>query len=128
MTAERAARCVLLVEDEIMIAMMLEDHLEHAGYRVLCAATVGAALKLAREASIDVAVLDVNLSGEPSFPVADALRERGIGFIFASGYGIDGLPPQYRGDPILQKPYRTQALLDMLADADGTTCATCASP
>lgn len=120
-TNERARRCVLLVEDEIMIAMMLQDRLEQAGYRVLCAATFGVALKLAREASIDIGVLDVNLCGKTSFPVADALRERGIGFVFASGYGIDGLPPQYRGDPILQKPYETKALLSLLAAAQGAT-------
>lgn len=110
-----AAPCVLLVEDEIMVSMMLEDRLEHAGYRVLSAADLGLALKFAREESIDVAVLDVNLSGEPSFPVAEALRERGIAFTFASGYGVEGLPQEYRGEAILQKPYDTKSLLSLLA-------------
>lgn len=109
-----AAPCVLLVEDEIMISMMLQDRLEQAGYRVLAATNLDDALKLACEAFIDVAVLDVNLSGEPSFPIADALRRRGIAFTFASGYGVDGLPPEYRGEAVLQKPYDTKALLNLL--------------
>ena len=113
-TNVHTASCVLLVEDEIMVSMMLEDRLEHAGYRVLAAANLGSALKLAREESIDIAVLDVNLNGEPSFPVAEALRERGIAFAFASGYGIEGLPQEYRGEAILQKPYDTKTLLGLL--------------
>lgn len=72
------------------------------------------ARELARERFIDVAVLDVNLGGEPSFPVADALRTRGIAFTFASGYGVDGLPPEYRAEAVLQKPYGTKALLRLL--------------
>lgn len=106
--------CVLLVEDEIMVSMMLEDRLEHAGYRVLAAANLRSALELAREGLIDVAVLDVNLAGESSFPVADALRKRGIPFTFASGYGIEGLPQEYRREAVLQKPYDTKTLLGLL--------------
>ena len=113
-TSVPAVPCVLLVEDEIMVSMLLEDRLEHAGYRVLAAATVEAGLKLAREGLIDVAVLDVNLNGESSFPVAEVLRKRGIGFTFASGYGVEGLPPEYRGEAVLQKPYDTKTLLGVL--------------
>ena len=115
MNAEaNAAPRVLVVEDEIMVSMMLEDRLERAGYRVLAAATLDDALKLAREERIDVAVLDVNLGGQRSFPVAEALRRRGIAFTFASGYGADGLPPEYRDEAILQKPYDSKTLLGML--------------
>lgn len=119
MTANEHQPCVLLVEDEIMVSMMLEDRLERAGYRVLTAASVDAALSLVRQWPVDVAVLDVNLDGELSFPVAEALRERGVGFTFASGYGIDGVPPQYRGENMLQKPYDTRTLLDLLARLRG---------
>ncbi|MEO8777548.1 MAG: response regulator [Rhodanobacter sp.] len=110
-----AAPRVLIVEDEIMVSMMLEDRLENAGYCVLAATNLGDALKLAREELIDVAVLDVNLGGQCSFPVADALRKRGIAFTFASGYGVEGLPPEYRDEAVLQKPYDTRALLGLLA-------------
>lgn len=106
--------CVLLVEDEVMVSMMLEDKLEQAGYRVLTAARLSDALELARRESIDVAVVDVNLAGEHSIPVADVLRERGIAFTFASGYGAEGVPEAYRGEKMLQKPYDTKALLEML--------------
>ena len=114
-----AALRVLVVEDEIMVSMMLEDRLESAGYCVLAAANLADALKLAREELIDVAVLDVNLGGERSFPVADALRKRGIAFTFASGYGVEGLPPEYRGEAVLQKPYDTKTLLGLLTSLQG---------
>lgn len=114
-TDDGAKPCVLVVEDEIMISMMLEDRLEQAGYRVLAAASVSSAMALLREQSIDFAVLDVNLDGEQSFPVAGVLRQRGIAFTFASGYGTDGVPEEYRREKMLQKPYDTKALLAMLS-------------
>lgn len=112
--ASHAGSCVLLVEDEIMVSMMLQDRLERAGYRVLTAATLDAALTLAAHGQVDVAVLDINLDGQPSFPVAEVLRQRGIPFTFSSGYGVEGLPPSYRSESMLQKPYATEALLNAL--------------
>lgn len=106
---------VLLVEDEAMVSMMLEDLLQGAGYRVITALNLDDALKLAQEAEIDVAVLDVNLGGELSFPVADVLRQRGTAFAFASGYGIEGVPANYQNESMLQKPYHMKALLDELS-------------
>ncbi len=79
--------CVLLAEDEMLLAMMLEDRLEHFGYRVIKAARVAGCLVLAESAAIDVAILDINLAGEESFPVATVLRRRGIPFLFSSGPG-----------------------------------------
>lgn len=95
--------------------MMLEDLLEEAGYRVITASDLDHALKLAREAEVDVAVLDVNLDGELSFPVADVLRQRGTAFAFASGYGIEGVPEGYQNESMLQKPYHMKELLDELS-------------
>lgn len=115
MAASAAASCVLLVEDEIMVSMMLEDRLEQAGYRVVSAANLDAALMLARDEEIGVAVLDVNLDGIASFPVADLLRQRGIPFTFASGYGAEGVPLAYRCESMLQKPFDTGALLGVLS-------------
>ena len=106
--------CVLLVEDEMCLAMMLQDLLEDAGYRVLKAARVAGALALAEAESIDAAILDVNLAGKEVFPVADELRRRGVPFMFASGYGARALPGEFRGCPVLQKPYDPAALEAML--------------
>jgi CheY-like chemotaxis protein len=97
--------CVLIVEDEMALAMMLEDMLEDGGYRVLKAARLPAAVALAETAQIDAAILDINLGGTAVFPAADVLRRRGIPFVFTSGYGHNGLPPDYLHSPMLQKPY-----------------------
>jgi DNA-binding response OmpR family regulator len=97
--------CILIAEDEMFVAMMLEDLMERAGYRVIMVARLAKGLALAGSEPIDAAVLDINLAGEDSFPLADALRRRGIPFMFASGYGGDGLAQDYAGTPVLQKPY-----------------------
>lgn len=106
--------CVLLAEDEMMVAMMLEDRLEHFGYQVLKAARLTACLALAESAPIDLAILDINLAGELSFPVAEVLRRRGIPFVFSSGYGDSGLPATWKDEKILQKPYDSSQLISML--------------
>ncbi len=108
--------CVLLAEDEMMLAMMLEDRLEHFGYQVLKAARLTACLALADSAPIDLAILDINLAGETIFPVAEVLQRRGIPFVFSSGYGEDGLPATRKGEKVLQKPYDTKQLMSMLND------------
>jgi len=115
MSANNTPR-VLLVEDEMCLAMMLQDLLEDAGYRVLKAARVAAALNLAEAEDIDAAILDVNVAGSEVFPVADALRRRGVPFMFASGYGDRGLPGSFQGSPMLQKPYDPVALEAMLSN------------
>lgn len=118
MNTESARRCVLVVEDEMMLAMLVEDILSDAGYHVLKAARVAAALELAQgDQHIDVALLDINLGGKEVFPVAELLRSRGIPFIFASGYGQPGVPPEYRDCPVLHKPYLPDALNDAVAAA-----------
>jgi DNA-binding response OmpR family regulator len=109
--------CVLIVEDEAMVSMMLEDRLEYSGYRVLKAARVAKALELVGSESIDVALLDINLAGQQSFPVAALLRERGIPFVFASGYGDVGIPAEFSDAAVLQKPYDSKALTAALANA-----------
>jgi DNA-binding response OmpR family regulator len=113
MSANNTPR-VLLVEDEMCLAMMLQDLLEDAGYEVLKAARVPAALSLAEDEVLDAAILDVNVAGKEVFPVAHQLRERGVPFMFASGYGERGLPGEFREYPVLQKPYDPAALGTML--------------
>ena len=96
----------LVVEDEIMVAMYVEDLLTELGIEVSAIATnLDQALTLARGGGFDFAVLDVNLAGQLSFPVADLLRERGIPFLFASGYGSKGVQGDYRSAIRLQKPF-----------------------
>ena len=113
--AQERRRCVLVAEDEMALAMLVEDILDDAGYRVLKAARVPAAVQLATDATIDAAILDINLGGTMVFPVAARLRQRGIPFLFASGYGKDGIPAEYAGYPVLQKPYLPPRLQAMLA-------------
>jgi CheY-like chemotaxis protein len=108
--AERRLR-VLVVEDEMLVAMNIEDMLLDLGHEVAgLAGRLLPALTLAREAEFDAAMLDVNLAGETSFPVADILLERSIPFLFATGYGLQGIEESYRGHPVLQKPFRTADL------------------
>jgi CheY-like chemotaxis protein len=99
-------RRILVVEDEALVAMLVEDALLDAGALVIGpAATVAEALALLDLETPDAAVLDLNLAGETSTPVADALALRGIPFVVATGYGADGLPPGHITVPVLAKPY-----------------------
>jgi len=107
--------CILLAEDEMMLAMMLEDRLNASGYKVIKAARLARCLVLAESESIDLAILDINLAGEQSFPVALVLRRRGIPFVFSSGYGDQDLPAAWRSEKTLQKPYDSRQLTEVLA-------------
>jgi CheY-like chemotaxis protein len=114
-------RRVLVVEDEMMIAMLVEDMLAELGCAVVGPAhALEAALSLARsENGLDAALLDVNLAGQPVFAVADALREKGVPAIFSTGYGEAGLRDIDRGAPVLQKPFRAGDLARALNQALG---------
>jgi DNA-binding NtrC family response regulator len=107
---------VLIVEDEALIAMLFEDILEDAACQIVGPAmNVRQAMELAEAAEIDVAVLDVNLNGEPSFPVAALLQSRGVPLVFSSGYGSQGLPPEWQNRPTLPKPFTSDEVIDTLA-------------
>ena len=109
---------ILVVEDESILAMLLEDFLADLGYAVpALASTVASALAIIDTQDIHFAILDINLGGEKSFPIADALEARGIPFIFMSGYGIAGVPERLRDRHILQKPYGADALKQALDES-----------
>lgn len=109
---------ILLVEDEALVAAMLEDMLADFGCILAgAAATLGEALATIESATeIDAAILDVNLGGEKVFPVADILVSRGVPIVFSTAYGTAGLPERYPRARILQKPYRPEALAELLID------------
>src|SRR5450631_1710377 len=107
---------VLVVEDEVMVAWMLEDMLAGLGCAVVGpAARINQALAMIGAEVIDAAVLDINLNGEKSYPVADALAARGVPFVFSTGYDKGRLLDGYRSFPVLQKPYQRAELGDTLA-------------
>jgi CheY-like chemotaxis protein len=115
-------RRILVVEDEMLVALLLHDMLGDLGCRVEgSAASVDQALSMIEGQVVDAAVLDVNLSGQMSYPVADALIARGIPFVFSSGYSSNRLQEGYRTFPALQKPYHIselrRALVGVLAPA-----------
>lgn len=107
---------ILIVEDEMMVVLDLEDMIREMGHVVAASAMrIEAALDYARSGDFDVAILDVNVAGRMSFPVAEALRARGIPFIFATGYGASALPEEFRDQVILHKPFRISDLTRELA-------------
>ena len=111
---------VLLVEDETLVAMLLEDMVTDLGGTVVGSASrLGRALEIVADpaTTIDLAVLDVNLGGEEAFPVATRLAERGVPFVFSTGYGNAGLPPDWRSRPTLQKPFTQEQVTRVLRGA-----------
>jgi DNA-binding response OmpR family regulator len=115
MTASLEGIRVLLVEDEYLVASLIEEILEIAG----CIVTgpiprLAQAVDAADRETCDAAVLDVNLAGERIYPVADILSRRNIPFVFVTGYGA--LPGEYANRPRLCKPFKMADLLDTLSD------------
>ena len=109
-------RRVLIVEDEVMVAMLIEDMLTDLGCVVAgSATTLEDAMRLATVAAFDCALLDVNLRGQPIFPLVDLLRAKGVPFAFATGYGDAELRSADRAAPILSKPFREDDLARVLA-------------
>jgi CheY-like chemotaxis protein len=115
-----AGKRVLVVEDEIMIRMLLEGMLTDLGHSVAAeTGDIGQAVEFAKQGEFDLAVLDVNLNGNAVTPVVEILAERGVPFIFASGYGQRGLPEAYRAAPMLQKPFQADALEEAIEAVAG---------
>jgi CheY-like chemotaxis protein len=106
-----SGRRVLVVEDEMMVLMNIENVLADLGCEVVAsAATVDRALALVEADRFDLAMLDVNLGGQTSYSVADALALRSIPFAFSTGYGEHGIETRFRDRPVLRKPYSDEEL------------------
>jgi|SRR5689334_15810624 CheY-like chemotaxis protein len=119
MSATRPPRgSVFLVEDEVMIRMMVADMLEELGFSIAAeAGEIGEAIRLAESTYFDLAILDVNVNGKVISPVAEVIEARKRPFIFATGYGLSGLPEQFRNRPALQKPFQLDTLSKMIDSA-----------
>ncbi len=99
-------RRILIVEDEPLIAMMLEDFLESLGHSISATCdSVAGALAEADKGGFDLAILDVNLKGQNVWPVASRLREQGVPFVIASGGHVDPPPAEFASVPLIEKPY-----------------------
>ncbi len=107
---------MLIVEDEIIVALFLEDLLAEFGYEVAgVASRLEEAMARADTPDFSAAVLDVHLNGKDVFPLADRLAELQLPFIFATGYGARGIPERHAGRPVLQKPFLPDDLARALA-------------
>jgi CheY-like chemotaxis protein len=117
MTAALEGLRVLVVEDEYLVAALIEEMLESAGCVVSGPIPrLAEALDAIDHGTYDAAVLDVNLGGDRIDPVADALSERNIPFAFVTGYGAAALPDEYAERPRLCKPFRMADLLGTLTN------------
>jgi len=109
---------VLVVEDEAMICMMLEEFLGDLGCRVVATAShMQDGRRKAEHMEIDLAVLDINLDGELSYPIAQTLMDRAIPFVFSTGYGRSGVPPTFKNVFVLVKPFGVEELREGLIRA-----------
>ncbi|MFS0790222.1 response regulator [Brevundimonas phoenicis] len=119
MTDIFTGRRVLIVEDELLVAMLLETILSDMGCDVIGPeSNVDDGLRIASgTGELDAALLDVNVAGQEVFPVAEALKARGVPFVFSTGYGEAGLPEHWRGNPTVQKPFTEGAIRDALMKA-----------
>jgi DNA-binding NtrC family response regulator len=106
---------ILVVDDDVLVSGLIEDMLSDIGHRSQTAQSIGDALRHAREGAFDMALLDINLAGEPTFGVADVLSARGIPYAFVTGYGADGLDAAHRSAAVLHKPFLLDDMVKLIA-------------
>jgi len=111
---------VLVVEDEMTVALLIEDMVTELAYEVAAVVPrLDDAMRLLDSDSFDLAMLDVHLNGKTVFPFAAELEARDIPFLFATAYGARGIPEEFRGHPVLQKPFGPVELRRALMDLSG---------
>jgi CheY-like chemotaxis protein len=121
-TSSLTGRRVFLVEDEALLTMLLEDFLEQLGCELAGSASrLPNAMQQAQTLSFDIAILDVNLNGEQTAPIAELLRSRGTPFVFATGYGMAGVPAHLQTTPVVKKPFQMHELKAALCEALSST-------
>jgi two-component sensor histidine kinase/CheY-like chemotaxis protein len=107
---------LLLVEDEALVAMMIQETLAELGFHVIGpVSTASGALIAARESHFDAAVLDINLGDGLVYTVAEILEKRGVPFVFVTGYDADSVDARFSGVPVLQKPIERDMLQKIFA-------------
>lgn len=109
-------RKVLILEDELIIAFALEDMLADLGAEVVVANSLEEAFARLDDSEVTLAVLDVNVHGTKSYPLAEELLRRAVPMIFATGYGDAEHPPSFAGTPTLTKPYSRQQLAQAIEE------------
>jgi CheY-like chemotaxis protein len=110
-----SGRRILVVEDEMLVLIMIEDMLADLGCTsVTSAATVEKAVALTNAQVFDAAILDINLNGNDSHPVAEALTARGVPFVYSTGNTDHGSTDGYSGRPVLKKPFKFEELVTIL--------------
>ena len=115
---------ILVVEDDFLVAEVLIDILEDAGAVVVGPygwLNEGVDAVTENDVTLDCAVLDINLHGLKSYPIADALKARNIPFVFTTGYSGEALPDAYRSFPRCEKPFNQDQLIAALASAKHRT-------
>lgn len=109
---------VLLVDDESLVLMLLEDELTEMGCVVAgLASRLNEAMEIARSLAFDVAILDLNLNGQQSFPLTEIIADRGLPFVLATGYDTADLPTALCDRPIIGKPFQKADLVCALRAA-----------
>jgi DNA-binding response OmpR family regulator len=108
---------ILVLDDEPLISMLLEEWLAELGYKTIGPVqSVRGALDLIATETPAAAILDVSLQNEDCYAVAAALRDRGVRFAFATGHGSNGIAPNFRGAPLLAKPFDLAAVREIVSE------------
>jgi chemotaxis family two-component system sensor kinase Cph1 len=111
---------IMIVEDEILVALAVADYLTDLGFSIVGPFTKLVDAKQAvAQGYVDAAILDVNLAGEPIYPLAEILAERSVPFIFTTGYGAESIDARFKGAPVLQKPIEQEDLKRLFAASGG---------
>jgi DNA-binding NtrC family response regulator len=111
-----SGRSILIIEDEMLILMMIEDMLADLGCgSIAVASKIGQAITLIDDQVFDAAMLDMNLNGIESYPIADALTARDVPYFFSTGNSVTNVKDGYRDQDILKKPFTFDQLSNMLS-------------
>ncbi len=106
---------VFLAEDEFHVLLLIEDMLGELGCLVVnSSSNILAAMRAAETTEAQLAILDINLAGQPTYPVARILKDRGIPLLFSTGYGFAGIDPEWKSCSVIQKPFAIGELCSAL--------------